>query len=53
MNKARIEIINTRKEPKVNPAATELGKTNLPILTFFRKPIIGDPIKEMTQAMIT
>jgi hypothetical protein len=53
MNKARIEIINKRKEPKVKPAATELGKPNLPILIFLKNPIMGDPINEITQAMIT
>jgi hypothetical protein len=42
-----------RKAPKVNPAATELGITNLPMLIFFKNLIMGEPIKEMTQAMIT
>jgi hypothetical protein len=45
--------INKKKAPRVKAAATELGIKYLPILIFFKNLIMGDPIKEMTQAMIT
>ena len=45
--------IKKKKAPSVKAAATELGISNLPILILFKNLIIGDPIKEMTQAMTT
>jgi hypothetical protein len=51
--KPSIGTIKKRKAPRVKAAATELGITYLPILIFFKNLIMGDPIKEMTQAMIT
>jgi hypothetical protein len=46
-------LIKRIKEPNVSAAANELGRVYFPNFNFLRNLIIGEPIKEITHAMIT